>query len=948
MTDLRRTFLLLSVPLMAGLTGPVAAPSLAQDGASAGTPAADAPAPALPEGVTRVATVEGMTEYLLDNGLRVVLFPDASKASVTVNITYLVGSRHERYGETGMAHLLEHMVFKGTPDHPDIPQELTDHGASPNGTTWYDRTNYFESFAPTDENLEWALDLEADRMVNSFIAQEDLDSEMTVVRNEFEMGENSPFRVLLERVMSTAYLWHNYGNTTIGSRSDIEGVPIENLRAFYRRYYQPDNAILTVAGKFDEDRALELVAEKFGAIPRPDRTAPEMALPRLWTEEPVQDGEREVILRRVGDTQLIMTAYHVPAGSHPDFAAIDVIAHLLGNEPSGRLYEALVETGKAASVSTMPFQLHDPGVLLTMAELREGHSVEEARDVMEATLDGLVTEPPTEEEVERARAALARQFTQTLNDAQRVALGLSEWASIGDWRLMFIHRDRVAEVTTEEVGRVAAQYFKPSNRTVGVFFPTEEPARAEIPSTPEIGPLVESYTGKEDVAAGEAFDPTPENIEARLVQRELQGGMEIAFLPKETRGDRVVGTIALRLGSAESLKGRSTAGELAAAMLMRGTTEHTRQELRDELDRLQSSLNVYGGATQAGANLETTRENLPDVLRLVGEVFRRPAFDAEEFRQLKEERLAALESQMSEPTALASRALNRHLNPWPADHPRYTATFEEEIAALEAVTLEDVKAFYSAFYGSGGGTAGFVGDVDPAEATDLLSEAFAGWTAEVAFQRIAGPYRDVPAEEIVIETPDKRNAMYLAGMNLEMRDDDPDYPAMVLADFMLGGGFLNSRLATRLRQKEGLSYGVGSQFNAHPIDRSGGFVVYAIYNPENVEKVAAAVREELRRALEEGFTEDEVAAAREGWLRAQKTRRSNDQLLASTISGNAYLDRDMGYAADLEAKVSALSTARVNEALRRHLDPSKITIVKAGDFAGGETEATAEAGEGGV
>src|SRR5262244_3912647 len=191
---------------------------------------------ALPQGVERVASVEGITEYRLQNGLRVLLFPDPSKATITVNITYLVGSMHENYGETGMAHLLEHMVFKGTPKHSDIPKELQDHGSRPNGPTSYDRTNYFETFQATDANLEWALDLEADRMVNSFIAKKDLDSEMTVVRNELEIGETSPFRVSLKRMLGAAYDWHGYSKDTIGARSDVENVPIDRLQAFYHKY----------------------------------------------------------------------------------------------------------------------------------------------------------------------------------------------------------------------------------------------------------------------------------------------------------------------------------------------------------------------------------------------------------------------------------------------------------------------------------------------------------------------------------------------------------------------------------------------------------------------------------------------------------------------------------------------------------------------------------------
>src|SRR5579862_6339220 len=273
---------------------------------------------------TKVTTVEGITEYRLDNGLDVLLFPDKTQPKVTVNITYLVGSRLEGYGETGMAHLLEHMLFKGTDRHAAIKNELADHGADFNGTTFYDRTNYFETLSAGDENLRFALELEADRMIHSKIAKSDLDSEMTVVRSEFEMGENSPMRVLEERVLSTAYLWHSYGRSTIGSRSDIEHVPIENLQAFYRKYYQPDNAVLVVAGNFDQAKTLTWIGETFGKIPKPTRQ-----LSPTYTEEPTQDGEREVALRRIGEEQILMMAYHIPAGSHPDAAPLEVLAGIM-------------------------------------------------------------------------------------------------------------------------------------------------------------------------------------------------------------------------------------------------------------------------------------------------------------------------------------------------------------------------------------------------------------------------------------------------------------------------------------------------------------------------------------------------------------------------------------------------------------------------------------------
>ncbi|MCI0665153.1 MAG: insulinase family protein, partial [Acidobacteria bacterium] len=446
--------------------------------------------PALPKGVERVTTVEGITEYRLQNGLRVLLFPDQTKQTITVNITYLVGSKHENYGETGMAHLLEHMVFKGTPKHSNIMQELTERGTRPNGTTWFDRTNYYETFSATEENLRWALDLEADRMVNSFIAKKDLDSEMTVVRNEFESGENDPAGVLIDRVYSTAYLWHNYGKSTIGARSDIENVPIDRLQGFYKKYYQPDNAVLLVAGKINEARTLELVDEFFGKIPKPPRE-----LQKIYTVDPVQDGERLITVRRVGDTQLVAASYHVPSGSHPDAAAVAVLTQILADTPSGRLHKALVEGKLASEVFDYTFLFGEPSLMIVGAKVRQEQSLDSARDTMLQVVEEIAKNPVTKEEVERARVQLLKQIELNLNSSDNVGLELSEWIGMGDWRLLFINRDRLRKVTTEEVQRAATTYLKSSNRTLGLFIPTQKPDRAEVPPSPDVLAMVKDYKG---------------------------------------------------------------------------------------------------------------------------------------------------------------------------------------------------------------------------------------------------------------------------------------------------------------------------------------------------------------------------------------------------------------------------------------------------------------------
>jgi zinc protease len=881
----------------------------------------------IPTGIKKGASVEGITEYQLQNGLKVLLFPDASKPTITVNITYMVGSRHEGYGETGMAHLLEHLVFKGTPRHPNIPQELTEHGARPNGTTWYDRTNYFETFNATEENLKWALDLEADRMINSYIAKKDLDSEFSVVRNEFESGENDPSGVLMERVLSTAYLWHNYGNSTIGARADIENVPIERLQAFYRKYYQPDNAILTVTGKFDPAKTLKLIDQYYSPIPRPERK-----LEITYTKEPVQDGERQVTLKRTGDVQVVSCSYHTAPGSHKDYAAIAVIDEIISNEPSGRLYKSLVETKKASYIWSFAPSLKESGFIYINATLRKEDNIEETKAIMLATLDSLKINQPTKEELERAKGRILKQWELGFNSSDRVGMNISEYIAQGDWRLYFLYRDAVEKVTLDDVVNAASAYFKPANRTIGIFIPEEKPDRVEVPAAPDVANLVNGYKGKELIAQGEEFDPSFENIEKRTTKGKEKSGLEFALLPKQNRGDAVNANITLRYGTPSSLIGKSSIAQLTASMLDKGTKSMSRQAIQDKLDAIKARVGVMGGQSSLTFNIETTNQNLDQVLDLVGDMALNPAFGQDEFDKLKNEQIAGMEEQLSDPGSIANNRLNVITNPYPKSDVRYVMTMKEEIEALKAVTLDDVKKFYKENYGATEATATVVGDFDKEKTNQKLTKYFGNWKSPSKYVRITDPYMVIKPVDENINTPDKANAMFFASLPLQINDSHPDYAAMVIGNFMLGGGFLNSRLATRIRQKEGLSYGVGSWFQASSQDDSGNFGAYAIYAPENRDKVQKAFQEEITKVKTEGFTKEELDAARSGWIQGQVVNRAQDRALLGKLATNMRLDRDMMWDKALEEKIMKLSVEDINKVMAKHMDPAKMIYVKAGDF----------------
>jgi zinc protease len=888
-------------------------------------PAPAAEAPAAPQ---KAVTVEGITEYRLGNGVRALLYPDPSSAKVTVNMTVFVGSRHEGYGETGMAHLLEHMLFKGTPRHPAIPKALRDRGANFNGTTWVDRTNYYETLPASDDNLEFAVRLEADRLVNSYVKREDLLSEMTVVRNEFEAGENNPQGVLSQRMLAAAYEWHNYGKSTIGNRSDIERVPIENLQAFYRKHYQPDNVLVVIAGKFDEVKALAYLSKYFGALTKPGRK-----LENTYTEEPPQDGERTVALRRVGTVGVVGAVYHVPAGAHEDFAAVEVLATLLAAQPSGPLYEGLVTAKKASGVSAVAFDWHDPGVLEVFARVDKGAALEGVRDTMLDVLDAVRGGKIDPAAVERAKAELAKERTLQMTRSDAVGISLSDWAAQGDWRLFFLHRDRVARVTPADVARVAARYLVPTNRTVGLYVPTAKPDRAAIPPAPDVAALVKDYKGGKAVAAGEFFDPTPANVEQRVQRPVLSSGVKAALLPKKTRAGAVVLTLNLRYGSAESLKGKASASQFLAPLMARATKKHTRQQLKDELDRLQAVLAPGGEVGQARFTVQCKRENLPRVLELLGEILREPAFPADEFDVLKRQRRDALERGRTEPTALAFRTLQRKLGPYPKDDVRYLPTVEESIERLEAVTLDDVRRLYADQLGGGSGELVVVGDFDPAATAKQVDDALKGWKAATPYRRIERPaVPGVKGERVEIDTPDKENAVWVAALGLPLDDSDPDEPALAVGNYLFGGGPLSSRLADRVRQKEGLSYGVGSQYQSEAVDKSSRFMMYAICNPKNVDKVDRAMLEELDKLRKSGMTEQELAEAKKAYLAMLKNGRADDQFLLAQLLEDLEAGRTFAYHAEMEKKIGVLAPEEVVEAFRKYLDPNKLVIIRAGDF----------------
>jgi zinc protease len=817
------------------------------------------------------------------------------------------------------------MLFKGTPTHPKVWAEFTKRGLAANGSTSFDRTNYTASFSANDDNLQWYLSWLADSMVNSFIAREDLDTEMTVVRNEMESGENRPSSILVQRTLAAMYDWHPYGRTVIGARSDVENVDIPRLQAFYKLYYQPDNATLIVSGKFDPAQVLQWVAGSFGKTPKPERR-----LPAMYTLDPAQDGERQVTLRRSGGAPFLVSAYHVPPGSHADFAAVEMLALVLGDTPAGRLHKQLTERQLASSTFAFAWSLADPAAPLLGAELAPGQDVDKAREVLLGVGESIARQPISADELQRARTQWLNSWEQGFTDPETVGLELSEAIAIGDWRLFFLGRDQVRQVTLADVQRVAQAYLRASNRTLGMYLPTDNPQRAPAPAKVDVAQAMQQFKPQVAAAQVASFDATPANIDARTQRFEF-GGLKAALLAKPTRGGAVQAVLTLRLGDEKTLFGETATGDAVARLLDKGSTRLSRQQVQDRLDALKTELSIQGSPGVVSVSLSSRREHLAEAIALVGELLRQPAFPAEAFDELKRQTLTRIEAQRKEPGALASNALARIGNPYPRGDVRHARSFDEIVQDVNAVTLDKLRAFHGRFYGARHAQFGAVGDIDVPAVKEALQAAFGNWNAGLPFTRVPTPLVPAKAERLLLSTPDKQNADLRARHSIALSDNDADYPALMMANYLLGSGG-SSRLWKRIREGEGLSYDVRSQIAWNNFEANSSWLASAIFAPQNRAKVEAAMREEIARALKDGFTAQELAEGQSGLLNFRRLSRAQDDALASQLAGNLFVGRTFETSARVDAALAALTLEQVNAALRKYLEPEDISLVFAGDF----------------
>jgi zinc protease len=894
---------------------------------------------------TLVRQMEGVTEYKLANGMQVLLAPNDLQPRAYANLTIKAGSAVEGLGEGGMAHLLEHLLFKGTPATKDPMKEFQERSFSSNGTTNADRTNYFASMNANPENLNWYIGWLADAMTNSFIAKEDLDKEMSVVRNEFERAGSSITRGIWDARLALTFPNHGYGRPVIGNLTDIENVSIAKLHAFYKTWYRPDNAVLVVSGRFDATQTLAHIQQVFGKIPTPSTP-----IPKLYTREPVQDGTRGATIRRVGGEPQTMISWRGAPAAHPDDAALDVVAYALANNGSGRFRDAVTKQGLGTSPVTYHFAMAQYGLFTASVQLSDTSKLEVIRNVLQKHIDDLAKTGVTAEELASAKAYYNSLQNDSKNTAESMGSSLASSSALGDWRLLFWGRDNVAAVSIEDTKRVAVAYLVPANQVQVTYLPETAPKRAPDAVAQSLvdyiaKPVVTSTgtgidAGTAIFAELERFEATSAEMDKRTVRSQLAIGTKVALLPRPAVGDAIQGTVRLRWGNLADYTAFGTNAVAASnlgELLTRRTAKRTQQQLNDEFNRLQSSLTVSSGLGGLSLSFKTTRQHWPAFAALLAEILREPGFMSADFspnifETWKLEKIAALNASKDNGDAIADNAIRRAMSNHSATDPRYVATVDEAIVRWKALQLSDVQQFWISFAGAQVSQFAAAGALDVASVQLLVRPVFDGFTAAKPYERIAYPLPRWEPTVKTIATPDKPNASLLQRRAFSLKPYTKEAIAVQFANGIIGATSA-SRLFTNLRKQEGLTYGTYSGYNHNEDDEVLTFGITGTFAPQNRARFEQVLADTKKDIITNGLTRIELFAAKRVALERVKTNRENDSSTAGTLAFNEFQNRNFAFWQKQSDMAQDITIEEVDKAAKLLLDATDFVTVVTGDFS---------------
>ncbi len=856
----------------------------------------------------------GIKEYTMtSNGLRVLLKQDNTAPVATFMVTYEVGSRNEAIGYTGSTHLLEHLMFKGsrkfnTKKGNSVFQTLQSLGARMNATTWLDRTNYF-AVLPS-EHLETLIEIEADRMRNAYIKEEDRQSEMTVVRNEFERGQNSPSGVLDENIWATAYQAHPYHHSTIGWKEDIENVSIERLREFYDTFYWPNNATAIAIGDFTEKEALSMIKKHFGKIRKSTKPIPE-----VYTAEPKQEGIRTITLKRAGQQGIVGVAHKTPAATHPDAPAFMVLSSILSSGKNSRFYKNITDKGLTTSVYIWDSLFRDPGLFTVYANLSPDVDHKTVEKAVVDEYEKIKKDGVSDEEVKNAQTQLIASMKFRQDGSYAIASGLNEAIASGDWTLYTTYDEKIGTVTKEDVQRIVKEYFKEDLSTIGYFIPLGAGGQNKklATSAKDLEKMKLKHYSEEE-----------ELLSSKVVDSEPVEGIRLLTLK---RGSGVVTLTGSMLGGDIYASGNARTADMVAAMLDQGTTNMTKFEISAKLESAGARLGFFNGQARVGFSGKFLSEDTKMVFDLLADQLKNPLFAEEDLNKVKKRQVANYKRSKESTRGNATNNMLKAF--YGTGHQNSPTDPDKAIEEIKNITPKNLKDFHLKNYGVGTMVIVAVGDVDHNSLESLIKEGFGGWKKSPLKEKKETGTANKASDKVYVTMQDKTSTDFLVGTALGIDRYHPDYLPLYVATHTLGGNF-SARLMQTVRVKEGLTYGINSSMRGFGNGNDGYWMVGGTFSPKLLSKGESSTLREIKKWAEEGITQKELDITKSTLTGGFQVGFDSTGGLAGGILDAIIVHGDLTYLDNYPERIKAITLDEANTAISKYIFFDDLYQVAAG------------------
>lgn len=882
-----------------------------------------------------------VTEVHLANGLTILLKEDHAAPVAYFSVAYKVGSRYERTGQTGLSHILEHMMFKGTKDLPpgSIDHLFARNGGQINAQTGQDDTVYHELVA--SDRLELAIRVEADRMENSLFDPTQLKHEMVVVRSELEGDDNDPgFELETKAFLPAAFVAHPYHWPVIGWLPDVEAVA--NNRAmiyqYYKQHYMPNNAVVVAVGDFDTAKTIALCQKYFGVYPAGKLET------HFITPEPEQHGARSVVLKRHGTTTQILIGFHEPGLGTQDHYVMDVISQILSGGRAERLYQSLVETGLAESASAYDQDTKDPYLFIFDAQARSGVTADALEQGIYGEIKKLQSTPVNADELKRAFKQIDSQFVYENDSVSEQASQLASYETILSYHYLDNYLDRIHAVTPKEIQMVAAKYFIPDNRTVAVFDPQPLPPGTAPPPPPVVDNFgaVSAVTSPQQQAMLAKLDKkfndsNQTSVIARKLPLHVTLPNGLVVIVQENHSNKTVSVSGfLRAGSLFDPVGKWGVSSITAAMLERGTDTKTALQLAQNLDAVGAGLSIGSSVEETSFDGASLSNDLPLVLNTLADELQHPSFPESELTKLKAQIQSGLERSREDTGGTsgagtqASIAFSQAI--YPKNHPFWEPSIDQSETAAASITSADLRAFYTKYYRPDTTAIVVVGDVDAKKVVDIIARDFQGWT-KPSFAPTPVEIPDVPASKpavtrLMIPLADASQTSILWGYSGQLKRMSPDFYAAYVMNYILGGDTFGSRLGRVIRDQSGLAYTVYSGFDASL--GAGPFEVFIGSNPSNAEHAVSELQSIIKQVLVSGVSQDEVTQAKEYLTGSYPLRLETNAGVAGQLAVAEEYGLGMDYLSKRSGYFNAVTKAEVDKTIKRYIHPEDAILVLAG------------------